>query len=321
MDNKLPCEIIRDLLPSYVDELTSEVTNEAIENHIRECDSCASMLDRMREPEEREQSQVAEIDYLKKTRKRFGRNSMLWAITAVIVVALGFLIRFYYIGSEVSASVMNYEVSVQDNTIAFNGNLIDSGSGYSRLSFKEEEGIVTIKVYTSPKTFFNDREFSSNYTAEEEVKEIRIGNMVIWDNGVEISRATASLYAAKNPYVGDMGGNSEVAAALGISQKIGAFLNELQTDTEPYGWKLVLSDRIDSDKEGALREAMTVNSYAILAVIDNLGYVTWEYKTPSGMQNLTITKEDASAYVGENIKDCSKTPAKLQKLMESLLLD
>ncbi len=321
MDNKLPCEIIRDLLPSYVDELTSEVTNKAIENHIRECDSCASMLDRMREPEEREQPQAAEIDYLKKTRKRFGRNSMLWAIAAVIVVAFGFLIRFYYIGSEVSASVLNYDVSVQDNTIAFNGNLIDSGSGYSRLSFKEEEGIVTIKVYTSPKTFFNDRGFSSNYTAEEEIKEVRIGNMVIWDNGGEISRATASLYAAKNPYVGDMGGNSEVAAALGISDKIGGFLNELQTDREPYGWKLVLSDRIASEKEGALREAMTVNSYAILAVIDNLGYVTWEYKTDAGIETLTITEEEATSYLGRDVKECAETPADLQGLMEGLRLD
>ena len=34
MKNKLPCEIIRDLLPSYVDGLTSEVTNEAICEHI-----------------------------------------------------------------------------------------------------------------------------------------------------------------------------------------------------------------------------------------------------------------------------------------------
>ena len=30
--NKLQCEIVQDLLPSYVDGLTSEVTNEAVEN-------------------------------------------------------------------------------------------------------------------------------------------------------------------------------------------------------------------------------------------------------------------------------------------------
>ena len=321
MDNKLPCEIVGDLLPSYVDGLTSEATNEAVENHIRGCESCALMVKRMRAPEEIKEPQGAEIDYLKKTRKRFSLAALIFAIVAVVIVTLGFLIRFYNVGNEVSPSVIDYTVSVQGNKISFKGSLRDSGSGYSRLSFKEEEGVVTIKVYGAPKAFFNGADFSSEYSAQDTIKEIRIGNMVIWDSGVEISRNTAAVYAAKNPYVGNMSGNGRVASALAIPDRIGGFTNEIQTDKEPYGWKMILSDDVDANKEAALRELMRTNSYVILAAIDNLGYVTWEYKTPSGIQSLTISKEDASAYVGENIKDFSKTPAKLQKLMESLLLD
>ena len=321
MDNKLPCEIVQDLLPTYVDGLTNEVTNKAVENHINECDSCASMLNRMSEPEKIEQPKIAEIDYLKKTRKRFGRIALFSTLAAVLAVALGFFIRFYYVGSEVSASVLNYDVSVHGNTIALNGSLLDSGIGYSRISFEEEEGVVAIKLYAVPKTFLNDGDFSSQYTAEDEITEVRIGDTVIWDNGAKISRTTASLYEAKNPYVGDMGGNNKVAAALNISEKIGSFTNELHTDTEPYGWRLVLSDNISSDKEAILSEKMTMNSYAILAVIDNLSYVTWEYKTDKGVQELTIDKEAASTYRGGNIKECSERPAELQKLMDRLGLD
>ena len=37
--NKIPCEIIRDLFPSYIDQLTSDKTNLAVEEHIKECKS------------------------------------------------------------------------------------------------------------------------------------------------------------------------------------------------------------------------------------------------------------------------------------------
>ncbi|WP_426351253.1 DUF4825 domain-containing protein [Alloiococcus sp. CFN-8] len=321
MENKLPCEIVQDLLPTYVDGLTNEVTNKAVEKHIKECDSCASMLKRMREPEKIEQPEVAEIDYLKKTRKRFGRIALFSTLAAVLAVVLGFLIRFYYIGSEVSATVLNYDVSVHDNTIALDGSMLDSGRGYSRISFEEKDGVVEVNIYAAPKTFLNDGEFTSQYTAEEEITEVRIGDTVIWDNGVKISKSTASLYAAKNPYVGNMGGNMRVAIALGISEKIGGFTNELHTDAEPYGWKLIFRDNISSGREASLQEEMTLNSYAILAVIDNLSYVTWEYKTEAGLQELTVDKDAASSFVGRDIKSFDESPAELQKLMEQLKLN
>ena len=36
--SKIPCEMIQDLLPSYIDELTSEVTNREVEAHVSECE-------------------------------------------------------------------------------------------------------------------------------------------------------------------------------------------------------------------------------------------------------------------------------------------
>lgn len=66
MNRKLECEIIRDLLPTYVDGQTSDVTNTAIREHISECHECAEVLRRMEEPEESAIFQEKEIDYLKK---------------------------------------------------------------------------------------------------------------------------------------------------------------------------------------------------------------------------------------------------------------
>lgn len=51
MKNDLTCEVVQDLLPSYVDHLTSDVTNTAIETHIRECADCRRILSDMQTPE------------------------------------------------------------------------------------------------------------------------------------------------------------------------------------------------------------------------------------------------------------------------------
>ena len=40
----MKCEIIRDLLPSYVDGLTSEESNREITAHVAECAPCKEIL-------------------------------------------------------------------------------------------------------------------------------------------------------------------------------------------------------------------------------------------------------------------------------------
>lgn len=44
---KIPCEIIRDLLPLYQDDICSEKSRIAIEKHMKECESCRTYLKRM----------------------------------------------------------------------------------------------------------------------------------------------------------------------------------------------------------------------------------------------------------------------------------
>ena len=42
---KNECKIVRDLLPNYVEDLTSKETKEFIENHIEACKECKDILD------------------------------------------------------------------------------------------------------------------------------------------------------------------------------------------------------------------------------------------------------------------------------------
>ena len=44
---KKECKIVQDLLPSYVDKLTNEETNQYIEEHLKECKECQKVLENM----------------------------------------------------------------------------------------------------------------------------------------------------------------------------------------------------------------------------------------------------------------------------------
>ena len=51
MRNDLTCAVVRDLLPNYVEGLTSEETGQAVERHLRSCPDCAAKQAAMVGPE------------------------------------------------------------------------------------------------------------------------------------------------------------------------------------------------------------------------------------------------------------------------------
>ena len=100
MKNDLTCEVVRDLLPSYVDGLTNDVSNQAVEQHMKTCENCRKLYREMREPmngdevseinnEQKANFKVpSEIDYLKKIRKK-NRMRILAAVLTVVIAAGG----------------------------------------------------------------------------------------------------------------------------------------------------------------------------------------------------------------------------------------
>lgn len=51
MKNELDCEIVQDLLPNYIEGLTSEYTNESIKFHLNNCESCEKTYELLSEDE------------------------------------------------------------------------------------------------------------------------------------------------------------------------------------------------------------------------------------------------------------------------------
>ena len=86
-EKKLSCEIVQDLLPSYCDGLTSEVTNRAVEEHLADCHYCRVKLESLKLElplEVQEPPPAAAVQVVKKAR----RNTRRWAalITAGVLL-------------------------------------------------------------------------------------------------------------------------------------------------------------------------------------------------------------------------------------------
>lgn len=89
MEHKIPCEIIQDLMPLYVDNLTSDLANTEIENHFDSCADCKSQYISMKstmgnDKPERANQFEEEIDYLKKINIYQKRNLILGSIISFL---------------------------------------------------------------------------------------------------------------------------------------------------------------------------------------------------------------------------------------------
>lgn len=62
--------LVNDLLPNYIDHLTSPESDKLIEDHLAHCPRCQKALERMREEQESAMEDAIEVDYLKKVRKK-----------------------------------------------------------------------------------------------------------------------------------------------------------------------------------------------------------------------------------------------------------
>ena len=94
---KKECNIVRDLLPLYAENMVSAESSELIEGHLAECDSCRTELEKMREeyavpaPLAKKEDKKINTDPFKRVMKRMNRQFSNLAYALVIFfIFLGF---------------------------------------------------------------------------------------------------------------------------------------------------------------------------------------------------------------------------------------
>ncbi len=324
MKNDLTCAVVRDLLPSYIDKLTSEETNEAVDRHLKSCEDCRRVLSAMQgdggPAAEANQVEVKEIDYLKKVRTGTWKRVIAGIAAAAFLIGAGVWIKIYRIGSYVDPSAVNItNVVMSGETAAVAGNLKDKSLGVTHADMLlKEDGILEIGYRAAPKNGLdNDFSFVVQGEGYGDVQEIRMGDRIVWYHGALIDEQTSNVYNARHAYVGDMPANGRLANALGISEEFGPYENELSTAQEPYGWTFYFQRDFSSKELADGRRAdLQRDAAVLLACIDNLDWVEFRFTSSGSPVTLRMSAEEASDRRHTDIKGEAADPARLQNLMD-----
>lgn len=319
--SKLPCEVVKDLFPSYIDELTSEVTNDLVKEHTAECEECRRILESMKNPEvePEEEPQKKEIDYLKKTRKKNRKNVFVAILVILTLMLSGLGIKNYFVGTTMQHEYLECRVEVDGKVLTVNCLTADKDLCIADIDFEEEDGVIDIFCKAVKKSPFKEEASNGSYVAKNTIKEVRLGERILWANGEHISLITSAVYQTRHAYVGDMAANNETLNALHMDIAFGEYKNQLQTSEEPYGWNFQMGElRLDYE----VMEQYYMRPYAciLLAVVENLGEVTFEFTYDGVSKKRTITEKMATVYAGKNIKDMGKDIAELQKYINKTIL-
>ena len=122
-----PCDVIQDLMPSYIDGILSEDSKALVEEHMGTCQECRKMLEIMKEEQGKEQNQMrSSAATLKKIRKKLIVRRVLTATVAVIltlIVAAAGYNHWYF--NEKYMTLEDSGMYVKDNCLYSSNNLIN----------------------------------------------------------------------------------------------------------------------------------------------------------------------------------------------------
>lgn len=177
----IPCDIVKDLLPSYIDGLVSETAKKEIEAHTESCGSCREALESMRGGQSEEKEEAGkEIDYLKKNRKRNKRIVLISVLAACLAVLAFLFVRLFVIGDYARPEAINCRVEVEGRRVTVEASTEDGMRTIGNIGFIEENGVVSIYTRTVLTGLFGKKEAHAEYTAGEEIKKVVFNNGVLW---------------------------------------------------------------------------------------------------------------------------------------------
>ncbi|MGE7924286.1 anti-sigma factor family protein [Viridibacillus arvi] len=82
------CNIIKDLLPSYIDEICSEDTAKLVEDHVQHCDECRQTLKRLQQQMDYVQMVPEEVKKAITPFKKINTKRRIQVIKAIVMTSL-----------------------------------------------------------------------------------------------------------------------------------------------------------------------------------------------------------------------------------------
>lgn len=326
----LPCHVVKDLLPLYVDGLTGEETSADIRAHLMECDDCRSQYEAMsgnilKEQEERQEQETKEIDYLKGIRRRNLRKVLAIACAALLIAGI-FVIGIFVYGKADRSVAIKAEVNGKQLTV--DAQTTNSSLALTGADFSEKDGVITVRVRSSLVWIRRSGSLSAQYDAKDDIiRVVDINGNILVENDVSIDDYVGRMFAKRVQYVGDASAVSALVRSVwlpGVDITLRDGM-QLKTDSTPYG--LILNANYDDSYYGYDR--LRRQACLLLALIDNLDYVEYKIERRGISYDIKVTSQDALDGVlslaagnpdaadvlgAKNIKDFGKSVSSLQAL-------
>ena len=302
-EHSLPCPIVRDLLPSYLEGLTEEKTTQLVSEHLKDCPDCAKHYAAMKEPEllgTEEQEEQKKVDYLKTIRRRNHKHIILAVVLVLVLVLGGTAAKLFWIGSPVHIGQISYQTEYLENAdlLYLDCSFFDSSYAFGDWDIHLEDGILSLnarKVLVSP---IHSRDPARLDLALENVHTVTLMGVPIWQELLPIDQKTSTMYAARVPYVGSP--TSLLALAHTMDLPKVPFTNELQTTSEPYGWTLLFESPLSLGQQKQMQRIAPL----FLSLVDNLGSISWTCPDADGgtfVEN-TVTVDDVNGQLEELVQ-------------------
>ena len=320
--SKIPCEVIKDLMPLYVEGLTSEVTGNEIGEHLSQCEKCNKIFENMKlnETEVRDEvSEKVEIDFLKKNKRHNRLIAFICVISAFIVIIGAVLAGRYLIGNKGAYNdKLQYKLEVSGGKIALEARMNDAGLGISDVRFTPKGDTLYIDVYTVSKSIFHKDVFGTEYEMDKEPVQIIINDNIAWYEGEYIDKYVSQVYKTGHLYVGDMSANMKTADAIGVYAYLGPYTNELSTKEEPYAWTIILENEIDPGRYDDFQKKMQYIGVSLIGLIDNLDSVNFRFVSGGESRTYSITESQADLLAGFSVKNSRTQINMLNQLIKAL---
>lgn len=333
MKSNLKCEVVKDLIPLYIDNLTCEVTNKEIEEHLKECSECKGVIDMMKNEVIMENSETVEkeVDYLKKI-KNINKKKIWTTIgicgAIIIAVLVAVFLKVHIIGNEINKKY-NYDYVMVEKLKVQNGKveviLYAPGLKISKIKSEVKGGELKLNVMIA--TAISDTAADKRYKFKKEfdsnIDKIYLGKKVIYENGADISTYVNDMFNAKintveeEKALANLEKTVEMDSALYIIDS-----KEVLNDNEKFGIQYnTLEAGFDEYNKEDMELEMKISSYYMLACAKNLEYIKWNYEFQGKTFEYVVTKEVASSEMNKDIKEYGKSVKNLQELFDYLTFD
>lgn len=171
---KNECDIVKDLLFSYNDNILSNTSKKFVENHLKECDECKKALEQIQEDSD-EKNPKKELDFLRKIRHKICRKNTIIAVVSVCLIAfIIFNIQAYKNYQEVSSTIQIYlEDGIPDQELENIKNKItekDSNAQIEYISKQQELEKIKSKMKDNQNVLDEYNEENNPLPASFEIK-------------------------------------------------------------------------------------------------------------------------------------------------------